>query len=466
MEPQAPEFAWYCLVGLGCVSGLFAGLLGVGGGTILVPGLIVLFPYLGIAGPEATKIAMATSLALVLPTAISSAQMHAARSAIDWRMFALLCPSIIAGAFVAAAFAKTMSIQFLTGLFVLFAAYSAWGLTRSNQPSLSAGGTAHQPGLVSITIRGVIGGAVSSLLGLGVAFFSVPILTRFIAVQRAIGTAAMLCVPMAIAGTFGYLLSDTPSECREWCAGYIFLPAVAAAGIGAVLAAPLGARLTHLFPARVLRHLFACFLIFAAGHLAWKSFPVDRLQREAGRIIASIAANAQTRLPIAGDPPACLGEGSGRNIELAAEYGPRRVFVPFTEHCYSEGTVAAVVSMLGHRAAPDPEFWVLPILQGTWPVSPAVQPGSGPTIAAPPSSASAIAEVPEGKEKPKRRRPTSTRSPAGANRAKPKATAIAPKQQSGALRATVSPPVSKQDNQLGDRSAPGGDGWASGSEAR
>jgi uncharacterized membrane protein YfcA len=267
------------LILLGCVSGFISGLLGIGGGTILVPALIAGLPLLGVQGPELPKIAMATSLALVVPTAIASAQTHASKGAIDWTLLGLLCPSIIAGSFVAAVFAKGLPTQFLCALFVVFALHTAWGLMqRRNARPASDARRQTKPGLVRMTTTGVLGGAFASLLGLGVAFFAVPIMTRFIAVPRAIGTAAALCIPMALAGVAGYLLGGTPNECREACAGHIYLPAVAAIGITAVLTAPMGARLTHVLPVIFMRRLFALFLVAAAANLAYKYIPVSSTQ--------------------------------------------------------------------------------------------------------------------------------------------------------------------------------------------
>jgi len=171
-DPSAFGF----LVLLGCASGFISGLLGVGGGTILVPALVASLPLLGVQGPELPKIAMATSLALVVPTAIASAQTHASKGAIDWTLLGLLCPSIIAGSFAAAAFAKGLPTQVLCALFAAFALYTAWGLMqRCNARHAPGTQIRAQPGLIRITATGVLGGAFASLLGLGVAFFSVPI---------------------------------------------------------------------------------------------------------------------------------------------------------------------------------------------------------------------------------------------------------------------------------------------------
>ena len=102
-------FAWGMLAAVGCVSGLSAGLLGIGGGLIVVPSLIYGLPLLGIAGPDVPKIATATSLALVIPTALASAQAHAAKGAVCLKSAALLAPGIIAGSFLAGTLAPVLN---------------------------------------------------------------------------------------------------------------------------------------------------------------------------------------------------------------------------------------------------------------------------------------------------------------------------------------------------------------------
>jgi uncharacterized protein len=321
------------LVLLGCLSGFVSGLLGVGGGTILVPALIAGLPLLGVNGPELPKIAMATSLALVVPTAVASAQTHASKDAVDWNLLGLLCPSIVAGSFVAGVFAKDLSTQLLCALFVGFALHAAWGLLQRHKVPPALGLQAGpRPGLIRITATGVLGGAFASLLGLGVAFFAVPVMTRFIALPRAIGTAAALCIPMALAGVAGQLLGGTPAECRESCAGHIYLPAVAAIGITAVLTAPMGARLTHVLPVILMRRLFALFLIAAAVQLTYKFVPLAAGVEQGRQILVGLMTPGAVALPNAAEAPSWL-EISRRNeqLDLVARYGPRRAYLPLAQ---------------------------------------------------------------------------------------------------------------------------------------
>ena len=347
---------WPLLVALGCASGFFSGLLGIGGGAILVPALVAGLPLLGVEGPEVVKIAMATSLALIIPTSIAATQMHISKEAVDWRLLALLGPSIIAGSFVAAVFAKGINVTVLSGLFVAFALYTAWGLMqRQNVRSSHALPDSRQPGLIRITVTGVLGGALSSLLGLGVAFFAVPLMARSVSVQTAIGTAAALGIPMALAGTAGHVLAGAPAGCREGCAGYIFLPAVAAIGISAVLAAPMGARLTHMLPVILLRRLFGCLLILAAGHLALKTLPLASVPSAAGKLLARLTAPATAERPVAAEPPACLGEAVAKPLTLTTACGPRRQFA-LTTQSPKDAAIAGVLSVL-HQPSAESEFW-------------------------------------------------------------------------------------------------------------
>jgi hypothetical protein len=230
---------------------------------------------------------------------------------------------------VAPIFAPAISSTFLTALFVCFACFTALKVMRGSSPAATPGSRDDsRPGLIRITLTGLLGGSISSLLGLGVSWFTVPVLERFGSMPRAIGTSAALCLPMAGFGLAGFVLAPTPAECPSGCSGYVYLPAVAAIGISAVLAAPMGARLTHVLPVRALRGLFAVFLIAAAGSLTWKSLPVAAAAHEARLVIAQLLAPNLVAAPIAAKAPGWLDVSrSEAHQAMAARYGPRRAFL-------------------------------------------------------------------------------------------------------------------------------------------
>lgn len=272
MSLLSNNFDWICLVVLGSASGFASGLLGIGGGLVIVPALIFALPRFGISGPEIPKIAMATSLALIVPTSIASAQAHLARRAVDWPMLGILAPSVIVGAFLSATLVPKFNTHLVVLLFVTFAVVTSWRLLLRGEEGATETLADVKPAAAETVLKGAAGGGVAAVLGIGGAFFIIPILLRLVPMQRAIGTASALAIPLSIAGSAGYVLAEAPPGCPHGCVGYVFFPAVAAVGISAVLAAPLGAWLAHHAPAALLRRLFALFLTFAAGNLAYKAF--------------------------------------------------------------------------------------------------------------------------------------------------------------------------------------------------
>ena len=324
MENSALAIAF--LVSLGALSGVLSGMLGIGGGVVVVPALILGLPFLGIDGPALAKIAMATSLATVIPTTLASAQGHAERGGIDWYYLLLLLPSFVIGAFVAAAFIGGFSASFIILVFILvtlFSAHRLWRGWKGQQRQTTP------PRLVPLTVRGIFGGALSSLLGIGAALVAVPYLERFVGLPRAIGTAAALALPMAMAGTAAYLVA--PPSCAG-CLGYVYPPAVAAIGIAAVLTAPIGVWLAHAIPVGALKKIFAVFLVLAAGSLGYKTFTLEVIAAEASRVMAlghrfmapQVAAMRPAEAPLwIGSEPAPTPY-----FTLVRQYGPQRAFSP------------------------------------------------------------------------------------------------------------------------------------------
>ncbi len=260
------------LVAVGAVSGLFSGLLGIGGGVIIVPALILVLPHLGLAGPDLVKIAMATSLTTTVVTGLSGVQQHLARRAVDWAAMRRLTLGIMLGSFAGSQLSAVVDGKLLAVLFVGFVLYAALSMVRGRRAAGPAGRAL--PGAASLSVKGFAIGTFCSLLGIGGALFSVPLLSAYIPIQRAIGTATALGIPLAVTASVGYLLADTPiATCSSGCTGYVYLAGAGAIAAATILTAPLGAYLTHIMPTKPLRWVFAATMVAIATHMAWKISP-------------------------------------------------------------------------------------------------------------------------------------------------------------------------------------------------
>jgi uncharacterized membrane protein YfcA len=260
--------AYLAWLSIGGLSGFCAGLFGVGGGLIIVPALMLGLPLVGVNGPETMKIAVATSLAVIIPTTFVSSQAHAARGAVDSSALLRLAPGVVIGAMAGAHLATLIDVWILTTLFIGFLLVTAYRLGFSARSESQS--DAPLPGALNLSIKGVGIGGISSLLGIGGATLAAPLLSGYINMPRAVGTSSALGLVLAVAGVLGYAAAAQPSACAGGCVGYIFLPAVGMIGLGAVLAAPHGARLTHRLPVGVLKRAFAFLLIIVAFDLAYK----------------------------------------------------------------------------------------------------------------------------------------------------------------------------------------------------
>lgn len=276
--------AWLLYIGIGTLAGLVAGLLGVGGGTVIVPALVVGAGFLGIDAARAPAVAVATSLAVVVPTSIASARAHARCGAVDWRAFARLAPGIALGAMAGAWISARLGGAAMMALFIAVALLACVQLLRAapRPADGSAGAVAADaapavalPRLAALSGRGLAIGLVSALAGVGGGLLSVPLLAHYLPVRRAIGTAAALGLPLASAAMAGYALSalrlassapGSPSA-ASGSFGAVLLPAALALSAAAVVAAPLGARLAHRLPVQGLKRLYAVWLLLVCVEL-------------------------------------------------------------------------------------------------------------------------------------------------------------------------------------------------------
>lgn len=257
------------LVVLGLVTGFLAGLLGIGGGMLLVPLLTYIIGVQGVEAGLAVKMAIATSMATIMFTSLSSVRAHHRRGAVRWDVVRRLAPGIVLGGLAASlgVFALLRGSA-LAIVFAAFVGFSAVQMLRGTKPLASR----QLPGTAGQLAAGSSIGFLSGLVGAGGGFVSVPFMTWCnVPIHNAVATSAALGFPIAIVNVLGYVLAGRGvSGLPPASLGYVWLPALATVAVCSVLTAPLGARVAHQLPVAQLRRAFATLLFGLAAYMLWK----------------------------------------------------------------------------------------------------------------------------------------------------------------------------------------------------
>ncbi len=243
---------------VGAFAGFVAGLLGVGGGLIIVPALVFAFSAQGLAPAIIVHLAIGTSLASIVATAVSSMYAHHRHGAVRWPVFWRLTPGIVIGALLGAAIADALPSHDLRIIFGVFE------LIVATQMALQLKPAPHRdlPGGMGMGVAGGVIGAVSAVVGIGGGTLTVPYLVWCnVPMRIAVATSSACGLPIAIFGALGFVIAGWgDGMLPPGSTGFVHWPALAGIAIASVLFAPLGARLTHRLPAALLRRIFAVFL--------------------------------------------------------------------------------------------------------------------------------------------------------------------------------------------------------------
>jgi uncharacterized membrane protein YfcA len=255
---------------LGAATGFAAGLLGIGGGMLMVPFITFLLVQKNFPQAVVVHMAIATSLATIMFTSISSVRAHHKRGAVSWPIVKLLAPGILIGSFIGPWIGKQMNSSALALFFGLFVAASATQMLLDRKPA----GSRELPKGPGLFAAGGGIGILSGLVGAGGGFISVPFMTWCnVKIHNAVATSAALGFPIAVAGTlsniyFGMGIPDLPAGSL----GFIYLPALVVIAITSVMTAPLGARTAHNMPVKTLKKAFALMLYVLAAYMLYKGF--------------------------------------------------------------------------------------------------------------------------------------------------------------------------------------------------
>ncbi len=260
------ELVWVAIavMAAGVITGLLAGLFGVGGGAVIVPVLFEVFRLLGVPEEVRMQLCIGTSLAIIVPTTVRSYRAHRAKGLViqavmrSWAVPAVL--GVAAGS-VAAAFAPAQAFELafvvIAGVIAakLLVGRETWVLARSLPGRAGMAGCGFLVGLAS-SLMGISGGSIATMI---MTLYGLPI-------HNAVATSAGLGVPIAIAGTVGYLIAGLPHQALLPPLSIGFVSVIGVVMIAPISSwiAPLGARFAHALPRRRLEIGFGLFLIAAS----------------------------------------------------------------------------------------------------------------------------------------------------------------------------------------------------------
>jgi uncharacterized membrane protein YfcA len=253
----------YLAIGAGV--GFLAGMLGIGGSALQVPLLVWLFEAQRLPPEHIVHLAVGTAMATILFTSVSSARAHAVRGAVRWDVVKSMTPGILAGGLVGSLVASAAPRLVVGALFAATVYAAGINMLSERKPNP----TRTLPGSAGVFAAGAVISGVSAFAAVGGAFMSVPFLMWCnVPLIAAIGTAAAIGFPIAVAGTVGYVAGgwSTPGL-PPWSVGFVYVPALVGVTLASMAVAPFGAMVAHRTPTRVLRKVFAVVFFVLATRL-------------------------------------------------------------------------------------------------------------------------------------------------------------------------------------------------------
>lgn len=258
----AVEASWLVFPLIGCIAGLLAGLLGIGGGIILVPGLYFVFQRLGIAPEHEMQFAIATSLACIVPTSLSATWAHQRQKNIDWSIYKRLVPGFLLGGVAGGLLGDYLSSAWLEKVFGLLCIFIALRIFLGFKPDAEK-----KRGVSPVrhVLNGGLMGTLAAMTGVGGGALVNPYMLWIGAKMRyAVGTAAAAVVAISSCGSLTYLFARPDFVPSFPHIGYVIWPAVIGVAIFSMCFAPLGAKLAERLPTIVLKRLLAIILLVVA----------------------------------------------------------------------------------------------------------------------------------------------------------------------------------------------------------
>lgn len=259
----------------GAITGILAGVFGVGGGAVIVPVLYELFGVVGVPNELKMPLAVGTSLAIIIPTSIRSFQTHRAKGAVDMEVLRAWAVPVVVGVIAGSLIARYAPPGVFKLVFVLVAGLSAWRLLTGRELNFGAS----MPGPVGMAATGGIIGVLSSLMGIGGGQLGNLVMMAYgRTIHNAVATSSGLGVLISIPGALGYVYAGWPKAAEfptvaaiqfPFALGYVSLIGFLLFIPTSMWTAPIGARLAHALPKRKLELAFGAFLLIVCLRFVW-----------------------------------------------------------------------------------------------------------------------------------------------------------------------------------------------------
>lgn len=263
----------YFILGLllvGSLTGFIAGFFGLGGGVILVPFLVTLFPYFGASKAESIHIAVGTSLALMIPSSISATYKQHRLNNIDWIVLRRWAVGVVTGIISAVLLAKKYPHLDLN---IIFMGFLYFCLILSLLPKKSHT-TTKTPPSVLLAIASFITGGLATFVGVGGGTMTTPFFKACgYPIKKAIAIASASSILISFGGTLTYILTGSNEQTiLPYSIGYISLPAFIFIAPLMFVCAPIGVKTAHKMKDSRLRYLYSSFLACLAIYMTIKAF--------------------------------------------------------------------------------------------------------------------------------------------------------------------------------------------------
>jgi uncharacterized protein len=264
----SPELLpWLVYAALGVFVGFFAGLLGIGGGSMIVPVVGLTLVAFDFTPERVLHLSLGTSLAAMIVSTASSIYEHHRHEAVRWDLVKGLAPGITVAALAAGFIARATPVPILKFFFLCFMLYVAGQVIFGRKPRPGRG----VPGPLATTAVGLGIGGLSALAGVGGAMLSVPYMMYCnVNLRHAIASSAAISFVVSVTGAVGFVAAGLREPgLPEWTLGYVYLPAFLGISLTSIFFAPLGAKLVHRMPVETLKKIFVLFLLVLAGKLVY-----------------------------------------------------------------------------------------------------------------------------------------------------------------------------------------------------